>query len=179
MSLDILLSLIVNENSSGFFVLQTTLLTFVVTLIIVMQIEQYSQYSFILDRTARRVKQYAQSAFTQNDFDITIDQWSILKILYQEDPMTHKELSERSGKDQPTLTRIIDNIIKKKLVTRVEHPNDRRSLQICLTEAGDKKVEELSPKIASIRMKAWEKLSEEDFTNFTRILNTIYDNLSE
>ena len=144
-----------------------------------MQIEKYSQYSFILDRTARRVKQYAQTSFAQNDFNITIDQWSVIKILYQEDPMTHKDLSERSGKDQPTLTRIIDNIIKKGLVKRVEHPSDRRCLQIRLTEAGRKKVEELSPNIASIRMKAWENLSDDDFANFTRILDTIYNNLSD
>lgn len=144
-----------------------------------MQTEKFSQYSFILDRTARRVKQYAQAQFAQNDFDITIDQWAILKILYKEDPMTHKELSERSGKDQATLTRIVDNIIKKDLAERVKHPADGRALQIGLTPSGIQKVETLSPPISTIRTKAWENLSEEDFEHFTRILNTIYDNLSE
>lgn len=78
-----------------------------------MLIEKFSQYSFILDRTARKVKQYAQATFTQQDFDITIDQWAVIKILYNADPMTQKELSEESSKDQPTLTRIIDLLIKK------------------------------------------------------------------
>ncbi|WDF69900.1 MarR family transcriptional regulator [Sphingobacterium oryzagri] len=141
--------------------------------------EKYSQYSFMLDRTARRVKQYAQSAFQQNAFDITIDQWSVLKLLYKEDTMTHKELAEKLGKDQPTLTRIIDIITKKQLVERVEHPQDRRSLHIHLTAAGTAKVEELSPAVKDIRMKAWENLTDEDFENFTRILNTIYDNLNK
>ncbi len=141
--------------------------------------EKYSQYSFILDRTARRVKQYAQTSFLQNAFDLTIDQWSILKILYNEDAIPHKELAEKSGKDQPTLTRIVDIIIKKQLVERIEHPQDRRSLHIRLTDAGKKKVEELSPAVTDIRMKAWENLSDEDFNNFTRILNTIYNNLTQ
>lgn len=141
--------------------------------------ERYTQYSFILDRTARRVKQYAQTSFLQNSFDITIDQWSVLKLLYKEDAMTHKDLAEKLGKDQPTLTRIIDIIIKKQLVERIENPQDRRSLQIHLTEMGTKKVEELSPAVKKIRMKAWENLSDEDFEHFTRILNTIYDNLNE
>lgn len=82
-----------------------------------MLIEKFSQYSFILDRTARKVKQYAQATFTQQDFDITIDQWAVIKILYNADPMTQKELSEESSKDQPTLTRIIDLLIKKKSCT--------------------------------------------------------------
>ncbi|GHE23154.1 MarR family winged helix-turn-helix transcriptional regulator [Sphingobacterium griseoflavum] len=141
--------------------------------------EKYSQYSFILDRTARRVKQYAQTSFLQNAFDITIDQWSILKILFHADPMTHKELAEKSGKDQPTLTRIVDIIIKKQLAERIEHPQDRRSLQIRLTASGEKKVAQLSPAVKNIRMKAWENLSEEDFGHFTRILNTIYNNLDQ
>ena len=151
----------------------------VVTLIIDMLREKYSQYSFILDRTARRVKQYAQNSFLQGAFDVTIDQWSILKILYEEDAMTQKEIAERSGKDQPTLTRIVDILIKKQLAQRVEHPEDRRCLHLKLTEVGKAKVEELSPAVKSIRMKAWENLSEEDFESFTRILNTIYNNLNQ
>src|SRR5690606_3531252 len=110
-------------------------------------------------RTARRVKQYAQASFAQKDFDITIDQWTILKVLYNEDPMTHKELAEKTGKDQPTLTRIIDIILKKGLVERVEHPDDRRCLLVQLTPEGKEKVKMLSPDIAQIRMKAWENLS--------------------
>ena len=143
-----------------------------------MKKERYTQYSFILDRTARRVKQYAQASFAEKDFDITIDQWTVLKALYKEDPMTHKDLAEKTGKDQPTLTRIVDIIIKKELVERIEHPNDRRCLLVQLTPTGKEKVKMLSPEIAAIRMKAWEHLSEEDFKNFTRILNTIYDNLN-
>ncbi|KGE13601.1 MarR family winged helix-turn-helix transcriptional regulator [Sphingobacterium deserti] len=141
--------------------------------------EKYSQYSFILDRTARRVKQYAQNSFLQGAFDLTIDQWSILKILYEEDAMTQKEIAEKSGKDQPTLTRIVDILIKKRLAQRVEHPEDRRCLHLKLTKEGKAKVEELSPAVKEIRMKAWENLSEDDFENFTRILNTIYNNLNQ
>lgn len=142
--------------------------------------EKYNQYSSILDRTARRVKQFAQTSFARKEFDITIDQWAILKILFQQsESLTHKELAAQSGKDQPTLTRIIDNVIKKKLVERVEHPTDRRCLQIGLTDAGKQKVESLAPEIAQIRMKAWENLTDEDFRHFVRILNTIYGNLNK
>lgn len=143
-----------------------------------MKTEKYTQYSFILDRAARRVKQYAQASFSEKAFDITIDQWMVLKALYNEDPMTHKDLAEKTGKDQPTLTRIVDIIIKKELVERIEHPHDRRCLLVQLTHKGREKIKMLSPEIAKIRMKAWENLSEEDFRNFTRILNTIYNNLS-
>jgi DNA-binding MarR family transcriptional regulator len=47
-----------------------------------------------------------------------------------------------------------------------------------LTEEGRKKVENYSPIVSSIRMKAWENLTDEDFSSFTRILDKIYNNLS-
>lgn len=135
-------------------------------------------YSFLLDRTARRVKQYAQATFTDKGFDITLDQWMILKILHEYQDLTQKELAERCGKDQPTLTRIVDLLAKKQLAQRIVHPTDRRSFIVHLTEKGMFKVKELSPQIKDIRTKAWENLNEDDFEQLERILNTIYANLA-
>jgi DNA-binding MarR family transcriptional regulator len=59
----------------------------------------------------------------------------------------------------------------------VTHPQDRRSFQLHLTEQGISKVILLRPKIFEIREKAWENLSDQDFEEFKRILNTIYHNL--
>ncbi len=139
--------------------------------------EQFSKYSFLLDRTARRVKQYAQQKFKLGDFDITVDQWLILKNLSENDLLSQTELAQMVFKDQPTLTRIIDILVKKGFVQRVPHPLDRRSFQLLLTNEGQSKVNELKPQIASIREKAWENLNKSDFEEFKRILNTIYNNL--
>ena len=43
--------------------------------------ELFASYSFLLDRTARKVKQYAQQQFKQGGFDVTVDQWLVLKNL--------------------------------------------------------------------------------------------------
>lgn len=139
--------------------------------------EKFNQYSFILDRTARRVKQFAQSSFTNHGIDLTVDQWSVLKTLYEHQDLTHKDLADQCGKDQPTMTRIVDLLIKKGYAQRVEHPSDRRCLHIQLTTRGKHQVEQLAPMVKEFRMKAWENLSDEDFQDFTRILNTIYKNL--
>jgi DNA-binding MarR family transcriptional regulator len=146
-------------------------------LIIGMTQEQFSKYSFLLDRTAKRVKQYAQRKFKLEDFDITVDQWLILKNLSENELLSQSELAQLVFKDQPTLTRIIDILTKKGYVERVPHPLDRRSFQLVLTNEGISKVDELKPKIATIREKAWENLGEDDFEEFKRILNTIYNNL--
>jgi len=142
-----------------------------------MTYEQFNKYSFLLDRTARKVKQYAQQKFKLGDFDVTVDQWLVIKHLSENGILSQTELAQLVFKDHPTMTRIIDILCKKGYVERMPHPNDRRSFQLLLTETGNKKVAELRPQIVSIREKAWENLNEKDFEEFKRILNTIYHNL--
>ena len=142
-----------------------------------MQIEHYNAYSFLLERTARRVKQYAQFQFNCREFGVTVDQWSILKNLNQHDDLSQKELAEYCGKDQPTLTRIVDVLVRKNLVERRANPADRRSFVVHLTAEGKQKIDRLAGNVGEIRMQAWKNLNEEDFDHLKRILNTIYDNL--
>ncbi len=139
--------------------------------------ESFNQYSFILDKTAKRVKQFAQNSFSAHGIDLTVDQWSVLKTLYEFPLLTHKELADKCGKDQPTLTRMVDLLLKKGYMKRVEHPSDRRCLHLQLTDLGGSKVQALAPLVKDFRMRAWENVSQEDFEHFTRILNTIYNNL--
>lgn len=139
--------------------------------------ELFARYSFLLDRTARKVKQYAQQQFKQGDFDVTVDQWLILKNLSENGHLSQTELANLVFKDHPTLTRILDLLCKKGYVERVPHPQDRRSFQLHLTPIGVEKVTELKPKVLEIREKAWENLTESDFEEFKRILDTIYQNL--
>lgn len=138
----------------------------------------YNAYSMLLDRTARRVKQYAQTQFKALGFNITVDQWLVLKHLHENDAMKQNALAELIGKDNPTLTRIVDLLCKKGLTLRKVHPTDRRSFVVALTTLGRKSVETLRPKIKNVRLKAWEGLSERDFLHFKRILNTIFKNLA-
>lgn len=140
--------------------------------------DAYNAYSFLLDRTARRVKQYAQQRFKELGFNITVDQWLVLKHLAENEESKQNELAELLFKDNPTLTRIIDLLCDKGLTERKMNPSDRRSFMVKLTKEGAKKVEQLKPKVKEIRLKAWDGLSERDFSQFKKVMNTIYQNLS-
>ena len=142
-----------------------------------MTIKKFDSYSYLLDRTARRVKGYAQQRFTSGNFDVTVDQWLILKSLDDDRYLKQKELAEITGKDNPTLTRIIDLLCKKGLTERITHKDDRRSFTVHLTKGGMAKLAELTPQVNEIRMKAWENLTEQDYEQLKTILNKIYQNL--
>lgn len=142
-----------------------------------MATDRFSTYSLLLDRTAKRVKQYAQYCFNSENFGVTVDQWMVLKTIWQHRDIPQKELAEYCEKDQPTLTRIVDLLVTKQLLQRVVHPHDRRSFILHLTPSGEQKVKELSEKVAGIRMQAWKNLDDADFDHLKRILNTIFENL--
>lgn len=145
--------------------------------LLIMEDDLYSSYSFLLDKTSRRVKQYAKKRFQQLGFGITVDQWIILKNLYTYQGLSQSSLAKRTFKGMPTLTNMIDLLCKKGLVIRENDSEDRRKSRVSLTEAGRLKVEELQPQMAQIRKKAWENLSPDDFQQFKTVLETIYRNL--
>ena len=138
----------------------------------------YSEYSFLLEKTTRRIKQYAQKKFSDFDFGVTVDQWMVLKQLYPSSDKSHGELAEATFKGTPTLTRIVDLLCAKGLTERVADCHDRRKCQVVLTKTGREKVEEMIPKVSQIRKAAWQNLDEQDFRHFKHILATIYQNLS-
>ncbi len=137
----------------------------------------YSEYSFLLEKTTRRIKQYAQKRFNEFDFGVTVDQWLVLKQLYPSSDKSQSELAEATFKGTPTLTRIVDLLCAKELTQRVTDEQDRRRCQVLLTPTGRAKVEEMLPKVSQIRKAAWQNLSEDDFKQFKHVLTTIYQNL--
>ena len=137
----------------------------------------YSEYSFLLEKTNRRIKQYAQKRFNEFDFGVTVDQWMVLKQLYPSSDKNQSELAEATFKGTPTLTRIVDLLCAKKLTQRLADAHDRRKSRVVLTPLGTKKVEEMIPKVSQIRKAAWKSLTEEDFRHFKHVLTTIYKNL--
>jgi DNA-binding MarR family transcriptional regulator len=51
------------------------------------------------------------------------------------------ELAETLGVSVPSMSRAVDGLVKKRLATRVEDPDDRRVRRVAITERGKKLVE--------------------------------------
>jgi DNA-binding MarR family transcriptional regulator len=137
----------------------------------------YHSYSFLLEKTLKRMKRSAQKILKEANAGVTLEQWRILKILYDDGAMSQNEIGEITLKDAPTATRIIDLLCKKKLTIRKMNKSDRRKFDIILTEAGTKKVKTLMPIILREREKGWKSLSDKDLKELGRILTVIHDNL--
>jgi len=70
------------------------------------------------------------------EFGLTYAQWSALTAIRRSGVATPSELELILMIERPSVTSLINGLEKRGLVTRREHPDDARSRQIFLTEAG-------------------------------------------
>lgn len=77
-----------------------------------------------------------ESELARSGFDVNFTQYLALKRLALQGPLTATELSQSLRHDAGALTRILDRLQKKGYLVREPHAQDRRALQISLTEAG-------------------------------------------
>jgi DNA-binding MarR family transcriptional regulator len=133
---------------------------------------------FLLERTAKRMKQAFQRELQAAGADITVDQWVVLQELDREDGQPQLAIAQAVYKDAATLTRIIDLLCQKELTRRVVDPEDRRRFLVELTEAGRAKIAEVKPLVRAFRRRAWQGLDNEQMDRLVDALNRIFDNLS-
>lgn len=128
--------------------------------------------SFLLNYTTRNMRRYAADRLARENAGITVDQWGVLAILHENKRgLSNAELATRMLKDRPTVTRIVDILVREKLVERLADMKDRRRLRLRLTADGKKKIKAISPLVQQIRGELAGGMSAKDRTELIRILS--------
>lgn len=73
---------------------------------------------------------------------ITEQQWRILRVLSEYGPQDATHLGERASLLLPSLTRIVQAMQKKELITRTPDENDRRRQTLAITAKGQKIIDD-------------------------------------
>jgi len=134
-------------------------------------------YSFITGKASTAIARRLQRNFKENGVDITIEQWSVLYQLWKQDGLSQQDLCDATFRDKPSITRLVDNLEKLKLVKRLPSKDDRRKNLICLTpEAQDlqDKTMELANRTLNEALKG---VLSSDIDIAKVVLQKVYDNL--
>jgi len=70
--------------------------------------------------------------------------------LWRKDNINQKELADITFRDKSSMTYVLDNLVNRNLVTRVEDGSDRRSKRVVLTADGRKLEETLHPMLMDL-----------------------------
>ncbi|MDF1694521.1 MAG: MarR family transcriptional regulator [Saprospiraceae bacterium] len=131
---------------------------------------------FLLERTTRIAKLSFTKAFKKLNVDITPEQWIVLDKLDLKGEMSQKEIGNESFKNAPTISRIIDNLVRKGYVSRTSEESDRRKTAISLTQEGEKVIQLCRQEVDALRDLSWNNLSDQDYEDFNRIIDQIFLN---
>ncbi|MGZ0051943.1 MarR family winged helix-turn-helix transcriptional regulator [Brevibacillus gelatini] len=112
------------------------------------------------------------------EFDLTTEQFAVLYRLREEDGINQKELALRSAKDQPTMTRILDNLQKKGWIEKKLSEQDRRAYLITLTPNGRERIEQAIPAEAKAIADVFAGISPEKLAFLREILLAINENVN-
>lgn len=133
-------------------------------------------YGFLIEVTAKKIKQSLQKRFNDENLDLTVDQWVVLDQLIKFNGISQNELCDKIFKDAPTVTRIVDILCKKNLIERKSDQSDRRKFNLFMKEEGSQMVAKAKPVVLETRQTGWEDLSSSDYQELVRILTSINRN---
>jgi len=109
--------------------------------------------------------------------DIQLGHWTFLRILWERDGLTKRELSMEAGVMEPTTHAAINAMEELGYVRLEQRPDNRKNIYVFLTPAGKKLKKQLVPLAEEVNAVALEGISAEDVAAARRALLTMIDNL--
>lgn len=107
-----------------------------------------------------------------NKYDITLQQFNILRILRGQypNPATVNLLKERMLDKMSDASRIVDRLVQKELVNRRTNPQDRRAVDITISDKGLELLAKLDTQMSIIDL-VNDHLTEEEAVQLSDLLD--------
>jgi MarR family transcriptional regulator for hemolysin len=135
-----------------------------------------SVFFYTIDKSIRSYRVFAQKRLREKGFNITIDQWLILKVLMDNPGIMQQEVAEMVFKDNASVTRIIEILEKSKYLKKKVNPNDRRKSILKITPSGERVIQEVQKIVLENREIALNGISEKDLEIASKVLDQIIEN---
>jgi DNA-binding MarR family transcriptional regulator len=110
-------------------------------------------------------------------YKITLPMWRVLVALWENGDQRLNELSVLTSVDSSTLSRLLVNMQRRRLIVRRRSGNDARALSLSLTAYGRHITTKIIPVALHYERVAVSGLSEADVKRLKRLLAKIYTNI--
>lgn len=134
-------------------------------------------FGYIINFTARNMKKQLEDKIKQ--YDVTTSQWSVLKILSEENNLTQADIAEKLSADRATTGAVVDKLITKNLIHRNQCEGDRRAYSICITDHGLKLAEKITVEAEKCNNEALYGFKEEEIVQFIGYLSRVNKNVDK
>lgn len=97
---------------------------------------------YTICRIARKIHYQVDELF--KPYGMTVEQWSALKTIEEQEPLSQKDLALLIEKNQNTVKALVSHLETKKLISRITNPSDKRNKILQVTPQGKKLIQKLS-----------------------------------
>ena len=129
-----------------------------------------------IDKAIRTYRNYAQKRLREHGYKITIDQWLTIKAILENPGITQQELAEKIFKDNASVTRIIELLVKSGYLQRQINPADRRKTILDVTGQGQSIIRKVQHLVLENRQKALAGIPTSDIQVANDVLQKIIQN---
>ena len=134
---------------------------------------------YLIGDIEHRVYQQLTGIFRENQVKATLEQFTALSILWYDDGLKQQEIAERLNRDKTTITRMINNMVRKNMVVKVPDKSDHRAFLIYLTHLGRQLQEQLMLLSGPVYLKMMKGLKKDEISSGIALLNKILGNLKK
>ena len=113
------------------------------------------------------------------EHDIPFGHWVFLRVLWDRDGLTQKELSDAAGVTEPTTFAAVKALIEKGYITRRHNPGNRRKFYVYLTPAGAALRDMLVPLAEEVNRIAVDGIPPEHLSTLRETLLKMIANLAD
>jgi DNA-binding MarR family transcriptional regulator len=112
------------------------------------------------------------------EHDIPFGHWTFLRVLWDRDGLTQKELSDAVGVTEPTTFAAVKALMDRGYITRRHNPGNKRKFYVYLTPEGAALRDVLVPLAEEVNRIAVEGIPPENITLMRETLLQIIENLA-
>jgi DNA-binding MarR family transcriptional regulator len=132
---------------------------------------------FLIHACYQQIRSVTYKEFLGHGLELTPEQWIVLVQLWEKDGQSQSALSERTLRDRPTMSRILDTMEKSGLVARTVDEKDARSRRVKLTRTGKSLQAKLVPVAKGLVARLEQAIPERDLEVTHRTLTRMLENL--
>ncbi|MFG0264757.1 MAG: MarR family winged helix-turn-helix transcriptional regulator [Rhodopirellula sp. JB055] len=133
---------------------------------------------FLLSRLAYLFRIRITDVLREAGLDLSVEESSILMVLHEAgEPLRTGDFAELVMRDITTVTRQVDGLVKKRLVSRERDPNDGRAVLICETAKGTEQMEKLMPLAKTLRQRLKSGISAQQWRTTIQTMQRMQENL--
>ncbi|NPD47294.1 MarR family winged helix-turn-helix transcriptional regulator [Lentimicrobium sp. S6] len=131
---------------------------------------------YSIEKTIKEYRKFVLKRIQEKFKDITVDQALLIQFLNDNPSLSQSEIAKLIFKDNASITRMIELMVKNKYLKRSTDINDRRKYKIELTEYAQKILGELNNIISSNREIALKGINDDEIKNIEKTLSRIIEN---